>query len=104
MAEGDDGVVAFVLGARRGRREGHVITLDVAPEARRHGVGRHLLARLEERFHAQGVRRVRLEVAVDNAVAIAFYERQSYETVGRIADYYGPGLDAWEMEKALAVE
>ena len=104
MAEGAEGIVAFVLGARRGRREGHVITLDVAAEARRQGVGRDLLARLEERFRAQGVRRIGLEVAVDNAVAIAFYERHGYRTGGRIADYYGPGLDAWQMEKVLPVE
>jgi ribosomal protein S18 acetylase RimI-like enzyme len=44
---------------------------------------------------------MRLEVAVDNAVAIAFYERHGYRTVARLADYYGPGLDAWRMEKAL---
>jgi len=44
---------------------------------------------------------VRLETAVDNAAAIAFYERMGYKTVARLRDYYGAGLRAWEMEKVL---
>jgi ribosomal-protein-alanine N-acetyltransferase len=94
-------VVAFVLGCRRGRTEGHVITLDVAAAARRQGLGRRLLAELEARFRAAGVTRARLETAVDNAAAIAFYERLGYRKVAFLSRYYGPGSHAWEMEKVL---
>lgn len=102
VAEREGRIVAFVLGCRRGRTGGHVITLDVAASARRHGLGRRLLAELERRFRAAGVRRVRLETAVTNAPAIAFYERLGYRKTAHLASYYGPGTHAWRMDKTLA--
>jgi ribosomal protein S18 acetylase RimI-like enzyme len=59
------------------------------------------MVELERRFRAAGVKQVQLEAAVKNMVAIAFYERLGYRTVARLANYYGPGLHAWKMEKAL---
>jgi ribosomal-protein-alanine N-acetyltransferase len=93
-------IVAFVLGTRR-RADGHVVTLDVAAPARRQGLGRRLMLELEARFRARGVTRMRLEVAATNRVAIALYQRLGYRKVEVLRAYYGRGLDAWTMEKAL---
>lgn len=101
VAERDGRVVGFVLGWRRSQVDGHVITLDVTASARRQGVGRRLLTELEARFRAAGVRRVQLETSVSNTSAIAFYEGLGYRKASRLAGYYGPGLHAWRMEKAL---
>jgi ribosomal protein S18 acetylase RimI-like enzyme len=101
VAEREGRLVAFVLGSRRNRTNGHVITLDVAAAARRQGVGRQLMVELERRFRAAGVKQVQLESAVTNMVAIAFYQRLGYRMVAHLANYYGPGLHAWKMEKAL---
>lgn len=102
VAERDGHVLGFVLGRRRGgMRDGHVITLDVAGAARRHGLGRRLLVELERRFRASGVERIELEVAVENTPAIAFYQRLGYQKVADLAGYYGPGQHAWKMAKAL---
>ncbi|MBI2202679.1 MAG: GNAT family N-acetyltransferase [Candidatus Rokubacteria bacterium] len=101
VAEREGDVVGFVLGWRRSKTEGHVITLDVAPSARRHGLGRRLLAELERRFRAAGVREVQLETAVANTIAIAFYERLGYRKVAHLTDYYGPGMHAWKMQTML---
>jgi ribosomal-protein-alanine N-acetyltransferase len=101
VAERGGRIVAFVVGWRRRRTEGHVITLDVAASARRQGAGRRLMVELERRFRAAGVTRMRLETAATNAIAIGFYERLGYRKVARLRSYYGPGLDAWSMERAL---
>ncbi len=101
VAESQGRIVAFVLGGRRGRGEGQVITLDVAAAARRRGLGRTLMVELERRFRVAGVTRVRLETAVTNTGAIALYERLGYRKTARRAGYYGPGLHAWTMEKPL---
>jgi ribosomal-protein-alanine N-acetyltransferase len=101
VAERGGRLVGFVLGWRRGRAQGQVITLDVAAPARRQGLGRRLLGALEERFRAAGVRRMRLEVATTNTAALAFYARLGYRRVASLAGYYGPGLPAWRMEKPL---
>lgn len=101
VAERGGRLVAFVLGSRRNPTDGHVITLDVAAAARRQGVGRQLMVELERRFRVAGVKQVHLETAVTNVAAIVFYQRLGYRMVAHLADYYGPGLHAWEMEKAL---
>jgi ribosomal-protein-alanine N-acetyltransferase len=101
VAESQGRLVAFVLGWRRNRTEGHVITLDVAALARRQGLGRQLLLELEHRFRAAGVTRVQLEAAVVNTAAIAFYEALGYRKIAQLSGYYGPGLHAWKMAKAL---
>ena len=101
MIESEGRIVAFVLGWRRSRTEGHVITLDVTASARRQGLGRRLMVELEGRFRTAGVQRVLLEAAATNTIALGFYERLGYRKVAELRSYCGPGLHAWRMEKAL---
>lgn len=101
VVERDGRVVAFVLGWRQGRTEGHVITLDVTTWARRQGLGRRLMAELEDRLRVAGVTRVQLETAVTNTLAVRFYERLGYRKVAQLRSYYGSGRHAWRMQKTL---
>jgi ribosomal-protein-alanine N-acetyltransferase len=80
---------------------GHIITIDVASSARRSGLGTELLRVAEQRLTQLGCDRVTLETAVDNAAAIAFYERHDYSVVRTIPRYYHGELDALRMEKQL---
>ncbi|MGI8772322.1 MAG: GNAT family N-acetyltransferase [Acidobacteriaceae bacterium] len=85
----------------KGKRVGHIITIDVAPAARRGGTGRALMAGCEERFAALGCVSAHLEVAVDNLAALAFYARLGFEQAGRIPGYYAAKIDAFTMSKPL---
>jgi [ribosomal protein S18]-alanine N-acetyltransferase len=93
-------IAGFCISARRGDH-GHIITMDVLEEFRRKGVGRLLLAEIEARLIAAGVRRVGLETAVDNETAIAFWQRHGYASVGIKKRYYPRGRDAYYMTKAI---
>ena len=95
-------IVGFVLATRDRRGAGHIITIDVLEEARRRGLGSLLLAAAEARLGEQGCKRVLLEVAVDNAAAIAFYKRHGYAVLKTLPRYYLGTLDALLMEKKLA--
>jgi ribosomal-protein-alanine N-acetyltransferase len=87
----------------RGRKLGHFITIDVAPELRRLGIGRTLMEVAEARFVELACTAVTLEVAVDNHGAQAFYKRLGYEQTGRIRGYYADNTDAVVMRKPLSV-
>jgi len=80
---------------------GHVITIDVDPEARRSGVGSLLLQAAEDRLRAAGSSAVALETAVDNLTALSFYKRHGYNVIRTWPRYYSNGLDALVMKKAL---
>lgn len=94
-------VLGFVVGEASARGAGHIITIDVRREARRHRVGTALLQEAEERLGAGGSRHVFLETAVDNVPALAFYKRHGYELIKTIPRYYKNNLDALLLGKKL---
>ena len=93
-------IFAIILG-----EEAEVLTIGVAPGARRLGIARLLLADLYERAGARGANRVVLEVAADNGSAITLYETEGFRTVGLRHGYYqrerGPAIDAWLLRRML---
>ena len=71
------GVVATARTAVTGRWTG-LFAMEVAPRARRRGLGRHVLHAVGERAAALGCRGVYLQVGAGNAVARAFYDRAGF--------------------------
>ncbi|TCT11970.1 ribosomal-protein-alanine N-acetyltransferase [Tepidamorphus gemmatus] len=68
--------------------EAEILMLCVAPEARRRGLGRALVAAALETAARNGARRVYLEVAVDNAAALSLYGSIGFREAGRRKGYY----------------
>jgi ribosomal protein S18 acetylase RimI-like enzyme len=94
-------ILGFVVGEASARGAGHIITIDVRRDARRHGLGTALLQEAEERLCAGGSRHVFLETAVNNASALAFYKGHGYELIKTIPRYYKNNLDALLLGKRL---
>ncbi len=67
---------------------GEIVTLGVAPEARRQGVARALLEDLLARARRLGIASLTLEVAEDNTAALALYRALDFEPVGTRRGYY----------------
>jgi ribosomal-protein-alanine N-acetyltransferase len=84
-----------------GRRVGHIVTIDVDPQVRRQGVGRLLMQAMLDGLVALGTDFVRLEVAVDNIAAQAFYKKFGFAATGRIHGFYLGRLDAVTMQRGL---
>lgn len=81
------GEEAFILGRIAGP-EAEVLTLAVAPAARRQGVARALIRAFEATARARGAEEAFLEVAADNTAAIALYLAEGYAESGLRRDYY----------------
>lgn len=105
VAEDDRGIAGFAIVEflfEEGRRIGHVITIDVTGQRRRSGVGRLLMNALLDACRKADATTIRLEVAVDNEPAIAFYRRLGFMETGRVRGYYMHTLDALTMILALS--
>jgi ribosomal-protein-alanine N-acetyltransferase len=76
--------------------EGEIITVGVAPGARRRGVARHLLAHALAAAGAAGCRMMFLEVGCGNEAALALYRAAGFRAVGRRRNYYQDGAGAVE--------
>jgi ribosomal-protein-alanine N-acetyltransferase len=77
----------FVL-ASLAADEGEILSLCVAPEYRRRGIGSALLERLREALIAHGTQALFLEVNARNLDAIRLYERAGFQAVGKRLGYY----------------
>jgi ribosomal protein S18 acetylase RimI-like enzyme len=80
VAEQGGQVVGAVMGGYDGRR-GLVYHLAVAPEVRRLGIGRVLMAELETRLSEKGCLKSYLLVTKDNADVLAFYRELGWEVM-----------------------
>lgn len=101
IAKIDDKLAGFILTNRRPEGAAHIITIDVHPKQRRHGLGTLLMDAAETRLQASGCAGIYLEVAVDNAPALHFYKRHGYSVVKTMPRYYLGSVDALLMVKKL---
>lgn len=93
----------FVL-ARAAAGEAEILTLAVAPVARRRGLGAALLAAAMGAARARGAEAMFLEVSEGNAPARALYRSFGFAEVGRRRRYYPDGSDALVLRRGLTAE
>jgi ribosomal-protein-alanine acetyltransferase len=82
-----DGVTAFAV-TMPVVDETHLLDIGVAPERQRSGLGRALLAFLENEARQAGMARMLLEVRPSNERALAFYIQAGFVEIGRRRGYY----------------
>ena len=104
LAAVDQGPVGLIL-MRAVAGEAEVLTLAVEPAHRRRGVARALLEAGLVQAALAGAETCFLEVAADNAAAIALYRLAGFEQAGRRAGYYqrphADAVDALLLRRAL---
>ena len=107
--EGADGAlvpVGFAL-YRAMADEAELLTVAVAPDAQRAGLGRELVEACIAGAAADGAARLFLEVGAGNAPALALYGKAGFRECGRRKAYYqrpdGSREDAIVMERPLAL-
>lgn len=85
----EDALVGIVgVGREQGTKERHIAfvrSMYVAPHARGHGLGRHLLlAALQQASSWNGVEHVTLAVTASNEAAVRLYQSVGFVEVGRM--------------------
>lgn len=101
-----DGVIGlhapggFIL-ARRVLDEAEILTLAVHPDHRQRGLGQALIEMAALAVATAGAKVIFLEVAEDNAPAMALYAKAGFERAGLRRDYYAPGVHAWLLRRSL---
>jgi ribosomal-protein-alanine N-acetyltransferase len=81
--------------------QGEVLTIAVRPDARRQGVGRHLLHALYQQWRRCGVTTGWLEVRADNEAACSLYRSDGWRDAGLRKAYYRDGVDALVMRREV---
>jgi ribosomal protein S18 acetylase RimI-like enzyme len=96
------GSVASFRLPEQGDDECTLVGMWVDPGARGQGVGRQLVGTVADRARARGLRKVVLDVAHENASAVALYERMGFVPTGRTgAMPHDPSITEYEMVLVL---
>ena len=96
------GSVAAFRGPEQAEDECVLVGMWVDPQARGAGVGEALVRAVVDHAAARGLSRVLLEVAHENAPAIALYERMGFVPTGRTGALpHDPSITEFEMELGL---
>ena len=81
--------------------EAEIISIGVAPDARRNGVAGALILIMEQELKKQSVHNVFLEVSEVNIPAKKLYEKYGFKPTGTRPKYYN-GIDAIIMRKDIS--
>ncbi len=96
--------VGFVIG-QMAADVSEIISIGVAPDWQKRGLGRILFGAFSRAVTRAGARRLFLDVAADNAAAIALYQAMGCCEVGRRKGYYtrhqAPSVDAIVLSRPL---
>ena len=80
--------------------EAEIISVGVAPDARRVGIAAAMLGIMENELKKNGIKNIFLEVAENNQPARQLYKNNGYNEIGVRPKYYD-GVDAIMMKKEL---
>lgn len=83
--------------------EAHILNLCTAPEVQGQGHGRRLLRALVAQARMRGAQRLFLEVRPSNPHAMALYEAEGFNEIGRRPRYY-PAREGREDAIVMAME
>lgn len=80
--------------------QAEIITIGVAPDARRSGIAESMILLMERELKKQSIVNIFLEVSEVNYPAKKLYEKLGFTVVGKRPKYYD-GIDAIIMSKTL---
>jgi ribosomal protein S18 acetylase RimI-like enzyme len=102
VARDDRTLVGFAM-AQFSTEAVHLTLIGIAADRKRSGIGRRLIAWVEESAVVAGIFRINLEVRAGNQEARAFYARLGYKESGRAPGYYSGVEDAIKVTRDLRV-
>ncbi len=73
------------------RERARILVFAIAPEYQDRGLGSHVWRMMQSDLRALAIRKVQLEVHVENRRALRLYKRLGMDAVGLIREYYATG-------------
>jgi ribosomal protein S18 acetylase RimI-like enzyme len=96
----EDNVQGFIIITMLSDDTANIVTIDVDPSVRNHGIGSTLVEKIKRILKDWKVHKITLQVAMDNTVAINFYLKHGFRIIKRLENYY-PSIDGFQMEYML---
>ena len=96
----ENGVIGFIIVTLSNKSTANIVTIDVDPIYRRHGIGSRLIEIAKRILMESNVKSITLQVSVDNKIAVNFYKKHGFKVTKTLPMYY-PNTDGYHMEYML---
>jgi len=93
----DENIVGFIITTITSNGFANIVTIDIAPEFRRRGFGSNLISAVKLILQELDIKKISLQVSVNNESAIEFYLKHGFEIISILPSYY-PGSDGYQMD------
>ena len=100
VEENSDTPLGFIITTLIAEGTMNIVTIDVEPRYRRHGIGTGLIITAIEILRRLDMTKVTLQVSMNNQPAIAFYLKHGFQVAKQLPKYYPDG-DGYQMERLL---
>ena len=94
-------IVGFLVGVKTSSETARILMLAVSKSQRRQGIGSNLLIHFLKEIITENIKHVELEVRVTNKQAIMFYQKNDFDIVNILSNFYQNGGDAYVMRRVL---
>ncbi|MBC7120560.1 MAG: ribosomal protein S18-alanine N-acetyltransferase [Candidatus Methanosuratus sp.] len=101
VAESKNRIVGYAIGVIREDHLGHIVSIAVAENERRRGMGSALLKGIITKLSRMNAKKLVLEVRKSNYEAKSLYQKFGFEKKKEIRGYYQDGETAEVMELTL---
>ena len=93
--------IGFLVGVKASPEIAKILMLSVDPEFQGKKIGVRLLKEFIKTSLEEHAEKIELEVQIDNLKAISFYEKNGFEIVEKIKEFYQNQGDAYTMRLNL---
>jgi ribosomal-protein-alanine N-acetyltransferase len=94
-------IVGFLLGVKTSWGAAKILLIAVKSEYRRKGIGSKLLRRFLREMVFNNIKKIELEVRVDNKIAVNFYRKHGFEIIDVIPNFYRDKKDAYVLRRII---
>jgi ribosomal protein S18 acetylase RimI-like enzyme len=101
LAEFNDvSLIGFIIVTLTSNESANIVTIDIEPSLRCQGFGSKLIRLATNVLLSWKVKKITLQVSVDNDVAIKFYKKHKF-TITKTLPMYYPTTDGYKMERDI---
>jgi len=101
VAEKHHKIIGFIVGVPINNKTSKILMLSILESQRRQNIGSELLKEFIIETTLNNLKKIELEVRIDNNKAIKFYQKNGFKIIEKIKNFYQNQEDAYTMRKTI---
>ena len=101
VAEKHHKIIGFIVGLPINNQTAKILMLSIIESQRRQNIGSELLKEFIIETTLNNLKKIELEVRIDNNKAIKFYQKNGFKIIEKIKNFYQNQEDAYTMRKTI---